>query len=319
MKVVLPGGSGQVGTVLARHFHATGDEVVVLSRQPHSEKRAPWRTAAWDGRTLGHWVAEIDGADVVINLAGRSVNCRYTPANRKSILLSRVESTKAVGQAIAQATRPPRIWLQASTATIYADRYDAANDESTGILGGNEKGVPDTWRFSIDVATAWERSLNEADLPRTRKVLMRSAMTMSPDPGGIFDTMLWMVRVGLGGSVGSGRQFVSWIHESDFVRSLRWLIDHETFSGPVNLAAPFPLPYSEFQKSLRQAWGTPFGLPASGWMVEIGTMLLRTESELVLKSRRVVPGRLLESGFRFDYPTWPDAARDLCRRRRQAS
>lgn len=305
-----------MGTVLARHFHASGDEVVVLSRQPHT---APWRVVAWDGRTLAKWTEEIDGSDVVINLAGRSVNCRYTPANRKTILLSRVESTKAIGQAIKNATRPPRIWLQASTATIYADRYDVPNDERTGILGGNEEGVPDTWRFSIDVATAWERSLNEADAPRTRKVLMRSAMTMSPDRGGIFDTMLWMVRLGLGGRVGSGRQFVSWIHEADFIRSVRWLIEHETFSGAVNLAAPCPLPYSEFQKSLRQAWGMPFGLPATGWMVEIGTILLRTESELVLKSRRVVPGRLLESGFRFEYPAWPDAARDLCRRRRQAS
>lgn len=305
-----------MGTVLARHFHASGDEVVVLSRQPHT---APWRVVAWDGRTLAEWTEEVDGSDVVINLAGRSVNCRYTPANRKSILLSRVESTKAIGQAIETATRPPRIWLQASTATIYADRYDVPNDERTGILGGSEEGVPDTWRFSIDVATAWERSLNEAHVPRTRKVLMRSAMTMSPDRGGIFDTMLWMVRLGLGGRVGSGRQFVSWIHEADFIRSVRWLIEHETFSGAVNLAAPCPLPYSEFQKSLRQAWGVPFGLPATGWMVEIGTILLRTESELVLKSRRVVPGRLLESGFRFEYPAWPDAARDLCRRRRQAS
>lgn len=311
MKVVIPGGSGQVGMILARHFHSDGDEVVVLSRRSGT---APWRIVPWDGRTLEGWASEIDGADVVINLAGRSVNCRYTPANRKSILLSRLESTKAVGRAIAQASRPPRVWLQASTATIYAHRYDAPNDERTGIVGGSEKGAPDTWRFSIDVATAWERTLNETETPRTRKVLMRSAMTMSTDHGGIFDTMLWLVRIGLGGKVGNGRQFVSWIHELDFIRAVRWLIDHEQFSGPVNLAAPGPLPYSDFQKELRSAWGMPFGLPAGVWMVEIGTRLLRTESELVLKSRRVVPGRLLESGFQFEYPAWPEAVRDLCRR-----
>lgn len=302
-----------MGTILARHFHAMGDEVVVLSRHART---APWRVVSWDGQTMDSWASEIDGADVVINLAGRSVNCRYTPSNRKSILLSRVESTKAVGQAIARAHRPPRVWLQASTATIYAHRYDAPNDEATGILGGKEGGMPSTWRFSTDVATSWEHSLHEADTPGTRKVLMRSAMTMSPDRGGIFDTMLGMVRIGLGGRAGDGRQYVSWIHDLDFIRAVRWLIEHEQLSGPVNLASPHPLPYLEFQGELRKAWGMPFGLPATRWMVEIGTMLLRTESELVLKSRRVVPGRLLESGFRFAFPTWAEAARDLCRRRR---
>lgn len=314
MRIVIPGGSGQVGTMLARHYHAIGDDVTVLSRMP---AKAPWKIAPWDGRTLGDWSTVLEGADVVINLAGRSVNCRYTPANRREILLSRVESTKVIGQAIAQASRPPRTWLQASTATIYADRYDAPNDELSGILGGTEDGTPDTWRFSIDVATAWERALREAVTPRTRKVLLRSAMTMSADRGGIFDTFLWMVRLGLGGTAGHGRQFVSWIHELDFIRAVQWVIDHEEFAGPVNLAAPFPLPYSEFQRELRNAWGMPFGLPATAWMVEIGTMLLRTESELPLKSRRVVPGLLLRSGFRFQYPTWSEAARDLCRRHRE--
>jgi uncharacterized protein (TIGR01777 family) len=314
MRLVIPGGSGHVGTILARHYHATGNDVTVLSRNPGT---APWRIVPWDGKTLGDWTTAIDGTDVVINLAGRSVNCRYTPANRKSILMSRVESTKVIGQAIARASRPPRTWLQASTATIYADRYDAPNDEFTGILGGTEDGVPDTWRFSIDVATSWERALREAETPRTRKVLLRSAMTMSPDRGGIFDTFLWMVRLGLGGKAGHGRQYVSWIHELDFIRAVQWVIDHEEFSGPVNLAAPSPLPYSDFQRELRNAWGMPFGLPATAWMVEIGALLLRTESELPLKSRRVVPGRLLKSGFRFEFPTWRDAARDLCRRHRE--
>jgi uncharacterized protein (TIGR01777 family) len=311
MKVVIPGGSGQVGTVLARHFHSEGHEVLVLSRTP---REAPWKVIAWDGETAADAREPFESADVVINLAGKTVNCRYTSANRAEILESRVRSTRAVGSAIATASRPPRVWLQASTATIYAHRYDAPNDETTGILGGSEPDAPDTWRFSIDVARSWEQTANEMETPRTRKVLMRSAMTMSPDRGGIFDTLLRLVRFGLGGRAGNGRQYVSWIHDQDFIRAIHWLIEREDIRGPVNLAAPAPLPYSEFMQALRRAWGMPIGLPATEWMVELGTRLLGTESELVLKSRRVVPGLLLQQGFTFDYPAWPKAAADLSAR-----
>jgi uncharacterized protein (TIGR01777 family) len=311
MRVVIPGGTGQVGTILARALLRTGHEVVVLSRQP---AKAAWRVVAWDAQTLGPWTADLDGADVVINLAGRSVNCRYTTANRQAIRDSRVNSTRLVGQAIAQAARPPHLWLQASTATIYAHRYDAGNDEATGILGGTEANVPDTWRFSIDVARAWEQAAAEAVLPRTRRVLLRSAMVMSPDRGGVFDVLLGLVRRRLGGRQGDGRQYVSWIHEQDFVRAVLWLIDHDELAGPVNLASPNPVPNADFMRALRVAWGTRLGLPASRWMLEVGAFFLRTETELILKSRRVVPGRLLESGFAFDFPTWPEAAADLCRR-----
>src|SRR5262245_2710783 len=202
MKIVIPGGSGQIGTMLARAFSADGHEVVVLSR--HSAK-APWRVVSWDAANIGDWTAEIDGADVVINLAGRSVNCRYGAANRRLIKESRINSTRAVGKAIAQATRPPRVWLQASTATIYAHRYEAPNDEKSGILGGSEPDAPETWRFSIDVAKSWEQAAEEANVPRTRKVLLRSAIVMSPDPGGAFAVLLWLVRWGLGGKNGDGR------------------------------------------------------------------------------------------------------------------
>ncbi len=314
MKIVIPGGSGQVGTLLARAFHDEGHEVVVLSRKPYS---APWQVAIWDAQTFGAWAAEIDGADVVINLAGRSVNCRYTPENRRLITESRVRSTQIVGEAIAQAACPPRVWLQMSTATIYAHRYDAPNDETSGILGGAEPNVPDTWRFSIAVAQAWEQALNEAQTSQTRKVAMRSAMVMSPDRGGIFDTLLGLVRRGLGGQSGNGRQYVSWIHEQDFVRAVHWLIAHEDMAGPVNLAAPNPLPNAEFMQALREAWGIRFGLPAPDWMLEIGARVLGTETELILKSRRVVPGLLLAGGFTFNFADWPDAARDLCLRWRK--
>ncbi len=311
MKVVIPGGTGQVGTLLARAFHGDGHEVVTLGRSP---AHAPWRVARWDPERIGEWSRWIEGADVVINLAGRSVNCRYSDTNRNEILQSRLGSTAIVGQAIARAARPPRTWLQASTATIYAHRYDAPNDEDTGIIGGDEADAPARWRFSVEVATAWERALDEAVVPNTRKVKLRAAVILSPDRGGIFDTLLTLVRRGLGGTSGDGRQYVSWIHDEDFVRAIYWLLDRPELSGPVNLAAPTPLPNRDFMAALRRAWGTPLGLPASRWMLKLGAVIMRTETELVLKSRRVRPGRLLDAGFAFNFPDWPAAARDLCTR-----
>ncbi len=219
-----------------------------------------------------------------------------------------------MGRAIAGSARPPRAWLQASTATIYAHRFDAPNDEATGILGGSEPDLPDTWRFSLEVARAWERAVDEIDLPQTRKVVLRAAMVMSPDRGGVFETLLRLVRLGLGGRVASGRQYVSWIHDADFIGAVRWLIDHDELAGPVNLAAPGPLPYADFMRALRQAGGRRSGCPPRDGRWRSARRLLGTESELVLKSRRVVPGRLLESGFAFAFPDWPEAARDLCRR-----
>lgn len=309
MKIVVPGGSGQVGTLVAQAFHEGGHEVVVLSRAPLP---APWRTASWDARKLGDWAREIDGADVVVNLAGRSVNCRYTAENRRQILNSRVESTRVVGEAIAAARRPPRVWLQASTATIYNHRYDAPNDDLTGTIGGGEPNAPSAWRFSIEVARAWEATLEGAPTPGTRKVALRSAMVMSPDRGGIFDTLLGLVRRGLGGTSGDGRQFISWVHEADFLAALRWLIDREDLAGPVNVASPAPLPNAQFMRELRRAWGARIGLPATAWMLALGAVFLRMETELILKSRRVVPAKLLASGFTFRYPEWSRAAEDLC-------
>jgi len=302
-----------VGTVLARALHQSGNEVVVLSRRPASES---WRTVEWDGETLGDWVGEFEAADAIINLAGQSVNCRYNDQNRRIIKDSRVKSTKVVGDAIAQAWKPPRVWLQASTATIYAHRFDQANDEATGVIGGSEANTPDTWRFSIDVATSWERALKQSATPNTRRVAMRSAIVMNPDPGSPFSALLQLVKLGLGGAMGDGRQYMSWIHDRDFASAVLWLIEHEELEGPINLAAPNPLTNSEFMRVLRSAWGMPFGLPATEWMLELGAFLMQSETELILKSRRVVPSRLLQSGFTFKFPAWPDAARELCERAR---
>ena len=312
MKIILPGGSGQIGTALARSLHAEGHEVVVLSRSPAV---TPWRTVFWDSETLGPWATELDGADAVINLAGRSVNCRYTPANRDEIKQSRVITTRLIGKAILSASAPVRVWLNSSTATIYAHRYDAPNDELTGIPGSQDTNSPDTWRFSIDVAESWERAADEFDLPDTRLVKLRTAMTMGPGRGGVFDVFVGLARKGLGGTLGDGRQYVSWIHEEDCIRAMLWLIEQKDLSGAVNICSPNPLPNKDFMRGLRKACGAPGGLPATKWMLEIGTFLMRTETELILKSRRVVPRRLLGSGFTFSYPTWPQAAFDLFRRR----
>jgi uncharacterized protein len=309
VKIVIPGGTGQVGAILDRVFTAAGHEVVILTRRP-AGAREVW----WDGETPGPWGAEINGSDVVVNLAGRSVNCRYTEENLRSMMDSRVLSARAVGRAIAAAGRPPRVWLQMSTATIYAHRFDAANDEATGLIGGTEPGVPGYWGFSVAIAKAWEKEQQAAETPHTRKVALRSAMVMSPDRGGVFDYLLWMARLGLGGPVAGGRQYVSWIHDRDFVRAVEFIIDRGDLAGPVNLAATEPLPQRAFMRTLRIAWGVPIGLPATKLMAEIGAFALRTDTELLLKSRRVVPGRLVDAGFDFDFAQWPAASDDLVRR-----
>ncbi len=312
MKIVIPGGAGQIGTVLKRALDAAGHEVVVLTRRPERAGEIEW-----DGRTPGPWTAAVDGSDVVINLAGRSVSCRYTAAHLREMMESRVDSARVVGAAIAGAARPPRVWLQMSTATVYAHRFDAPNDEATGVIGGSETGVPDYWAYSVDIAAAWERAQRQAETPATRKVALRSAMVMSPDPGGVFAVLSGLARLGLGGPVAGGAQYVSWIHEHDFVRAVEFLVDREDLAGPVNLAAPHPLPQRAFMRALRSAWGVPMGLPATRWMAEVGAFALRSDTELLLKSRRVVPGRLTEAGFAFQYPQWPRAADELVRRARE--
>ena len=304
MKIVIPGGTGHLGGILRRAFQAGGHEVQVLSRDGGPG------VVPWDGRNLGPWVREIDGADVVINLAGRSVDCRYTAANLREMTDSRVFSTRVVGRAIEQASRPPRVWLQMSTATIYSHRFDAENNEATGIIGGNEVDAPAYWRYSIDIAQAWGRTLDEAVTPRTRKLALRTAMVMSTEPGGVFSILLGLTRFGLGGTLGSGRQYVSWLHEDDFVRAIEFLIGRDDIDGVVNLAAPQPLPQREFMAALRSAWGIGFGLPGAKWMLEIAAFVHRTDTELLLKSRRVVPGRLLDAGFKFLHPEWAAAAED---------
>ena len=319
LRIVIPGGSGQIGRVLAWYLQQLGHHVTVLTRSPYT---APWQTVHWDGEQIGPWAELLKGADVCINLAGRTVNCRYHAANRRAIYHSRIHTTRLLNAVIAAVANPPTVWLNASTATVYRHALDRPMDENTGELGGYElisarRHAPDTWNFSISVAKDWEQAFFETPTPRTRKVALRSAIVLSPVSGNAFAILSHLVRSGLGGKQGNGGQFVSWIHEVDFARAIAFLIAREDLNGPMNIAAPYPLPNREFMAALRDAWDMPNGLPAPTPLIELAAFLLRTESELVLKSRRVVPGRLLQAGFEFDFPTWPEAARDLVAQWRQ--
>jgi len=305
-RLILAGGTGFLGQALLRHFQALGWEVVVLTRNPQTGRAV--KEIQWDAQNLGDWAQELDGAAAVVNLTGRSVDCRYTEANRQLILDSRVNSTRVIGQAIAQCAKPPLVWLNSSSATIYRHTLGPAWDESSTDFTPTAA-VQD--EFSLKVIHAWEKTLNEAVTPRTRKIALRTTLVLGHGRNSVFPVLSRLARFGLGGRMGSGEQFVSWLHEVDFCRAIEWVIQHEELTGPVNFAAPNPLSNSEMMRLFREAVGTPFGLPATEWMLEIGAFFLRTETELILKSRRVVPGKLLRSNFTFRFPTMREAIADL--------
>lgn len=301
LKIIVPGGNGYLGRLLTEDLLNKGHQIVVLTRKLTSE-RPNICQIVWDGVTLGHWALELENADAVINLAGRSVNCRYTTKNRQAIYDSRAQSTAVLGKAIAACANPPKVWLNSSSATIYRHAEDREMDESTGEIGSG---------FSVDVCQKWEASLNEAPTPFTRKIALRSAMVMGPGSDGVFGALLRLVRLKLGGTLGNGRQFVSWIHYQDFIAAIEWILENEHFSGAINLASPNPLINRDFMRILRKADHQSIGLPASAWMLAIGAFFLRTETELILKSRRVIPARLLADGFIFQYPHWEGALQEL--------
>ena len=326
LRIVLPGGSGHVGSMLARFFQERGHHVTVLTRGPYT---APWQTVHWDGIELGPWVETLEGADVCIHLSGRSVNCRYTARNRRELYNSRIGPTRLLHRAFATLANPPRLWMNASTASIYrhapqGSEFDCDMDEASGELGGNDplsgrdltssrRRVPAKWNWTVQLIKDWEAAFFSVETLRTRKIALRTSLVFGPESGSIFAVFSRLVRFGLGGTQGNGRQYVSWIHEADFARAIEFLIDHDEIEGPVNLAAPHPLPNRDFMAALREAGDVPNGLPAPAPLIAIGTFLLRSEPELVLKSRRVVPGRLLQSGFQFEFPSWPEAAANLVR------
>ena len=301
-RIILAGGSGFLGQLLRDHFLKQGCEVVVLTRSPR-QMNGNVRECFWDGRTPGEWTRELDGADVLINLAGRSVDCRYTARNRRLMMDSRVDSTRVLGEAVARCENSPKVWLNSSTATIYKHNFGPAWDESGEIGATPEAGDG----FSVEIAKAWEQALDAAPTPRTRKVALRMAMVFGRGKNSVFPVLCRLARCGLGGHMGRGRQYVSWIHETDLCRAIDWIVDHEEIVGPVNLAAPNPVTNREMMASVRELCGAPFGLPAAEWMLEVGAFFLRTETELIIKSRRVVPGRLLATGFQFRHAQMREA------------
>lgn len=321
LRIVIPGGSGQIGSALARYFMGRGHAVTVLTRSPFA---AEWQTVHWDGEHEGDWTETLEGADVCINLAGRSINCRYTKKNREAILRSRVDSTRLLGRVIGGLQHPPRVWLNASAANICRHATDRPMDEESGEIGGGEmisprRRAPKKWDFPVRVALDWEAAFFAAYTPGVRKVALRTSVAMGPGHGGAFSVLLNLVRLSLGGTQGNGRQMVSWIHELDFVRAVEFLIEREDLDGPVNMTAPGPLPNREFMAVLREAANMPNGFPAPAPLLGLGALFLRTETELVLKSRWVLPRRLMEAGFDFEFPEWRAAAEDLVRQRNRRS
>ena len=323
LRIVLPGGSGQIGQLLARHFQARGHHVTVLTRGPYT---AEWQTVHWDGETAGPWTDYLEGADLCINLTGRSVNCRPTAANRRAVYQSRIQSTRLLGTVIAGLNEPPKVWMNASAIALYKRAVDAqgvdlplneasAVEESAAV--GAEPAAAEPWTrsrgFMARVVRDWEREFFAAETPRTRKIALRSGVVLSPTAGSAFGVLSNLVRLTLGGTSGSGRQFVPWIHEGDYARAVEFLMGREELRGCFNLAAPNPLPNREFMAALRQAWEVPNGFPAPALAIWLGAWLMGTNPELALASCRAVPGRLLDAGFEFEFPEWVEAAEDLVR------
>jgi uncharacterized protein (TIGR01777 family) len=304
MKMILAGGSGYVGRLLTATFEAQGWTCVVLTRQsPQSS-----RERQWDGEHRGDWEQELEHADVLINLCGKSVNCRYHARNRKELTDSRIRPTRLLGEVVADLKNPPLIWMNASTATFYRHTF-ADPWREDGEIGAH----PDAKdAFSIELASAWEDAFRESVPDGIRPILLRSAMVLAPenDPNNVVTVLRRLTRCGLGGQMGHGRQFVSWIHARDLCRAIEWLISHPSLQGPVNLASPHPLPNREMMRIFRRQYHRPLGLPAPAPLLELVAWFLRTETELILKSRRVIPGKLLDSGFEFTFPDFTRAIAD---------
>ncbi len=291
-KIVIAGGSGFLGQELARHFKNEYDEIVILSRNKNKVE-GKVKYIRWDAKTVGYWCKELEGAEAVINLCGKSVDCRYTEKNKKEILSSRLDSTKVIGHAISKCIDPPKLWLNGASATIYRKSFDTPMNETTGEIGSG---------FSVEVCKAWEKTFNEFSLPKTRKINLRISLVFGTT-GGVLPTLLSLVKKGLGGTMGSGKQQVSWIHVNDFCRMMSWAIENKDANGIYNIVAPQTVTNKKLMHLLRKKAGVVIGLPATAWLLEIGAFFIRTETELILKSRYVAPERLLKEGFRFKYNT----------------
>jgi uncharacterized protein len=304
-KIVLAGGSGQIGTAMVEHFKDKAESIIILSRSP--EKHAGnIHTLNWDGKTLGAWAKELDGADMLINLAGKNVNCRYNEKNKEEIINSRVNSINVLTSAIAQCKTPPKLYIQSASATIYRHAEDGPMTEENKEIGEG---------FSIKVCKKWEGTFLEKtkQFPEMRKVILRISLVMGPKEG-VFPRLRNLVKFGLGGMQGNGRQMVSWIHEKDVAGIIEWIVTHPELEGIFNCTSPTPIPNKEMMRIIRKEMAMPIGLPAPRLLLEAGAILIGTETELILKSRWVLPERILNTGYRFIFPEMKEAVNDILSR-----
>jgi uncharacterized protein (TIGR01777 family) len=290
-KIILAGGNGYVGTVLANYYRSLANQVIILARTA-KEQDGNIKTVVWDGKAQGDWVKELSGADTLINLCGKNVNCRYTEKNKAAIIASRVLPTTVLGDVIAELKNPPALWINVTSATIYRHAEDHPQDEETGEIGTG---------FSIDVCRKWEETFFNIDTPKTRKIALRMSIVMGTADGA-FPRLLNLVRLGLGGMQGNGQQYVSWVHEQDAARCIEWLFEHPELDGVINCTAPTPIKNKVFMSYIRKAGGMSFGFPAPEWLLKMGAIVIGTETELILKSRWVLPKRLIDGGFVFKFP-----------------
>ncbi len=296
MKIIIAAGTGFLGKNLEQYFTEKGHQVYILTRSP--KRRNEFH---WNARTLGEWKNLLETTDVLINLAGKSVDCRYTEKSRNEIYHSRIDSTRVLQEAVDQCNHKPKIWLNASSATIYIHSETQLNTEEDGIIGDD---------FSMNICKSWEQEFYKAENENIRKVALRTSIVLGNN-GGAFPKMKMLTKFGLGGKQGRGNQNISWIHIEDFCRAVEYLINNENMSGGINITAPKPLSNGSFMKKLRQEMKIPFGLNAPVWQLEIASVLLQTETELLLKSRNVYPEKLVKSGFIFTYPSIEKAFGDL--------
>ncbi|KMQ64559.1 NAD-dependent epimerase [Chryseobacterium angstadtii] len=286
MIIIIAGGTGFLGESLEKYFEGKGDQVYILTRKPKRDN-----DIYWDAHTLGEWKNSIDGAHILINLTGKSVDCRYTEKNKKEIYASRIRSTQILQQAVDQCIVKPKIWLNAASATIYIHSETHMNTEKNGIIGDD---------FSMNICKSWEKEFFNGNDEEVRKVALRTSIVLGNN-GGAFPKLRMITKLGLGGKQGRGSQKVSWIHIDDFCRAVEWIIEHKNISGAVNVTAPHPVSNEELMKTVRKNQKIPFGLNTPVWQLEIASLFLNTETELLLKSRNVYPGKLMESGFVFSF------------------
>jgi uncharacterized protein len=314
-KIIIAGGTGFIGQEMTKYF-GKDNEIVILTRQLKNVKTnrneydilstadtANVKFVKWDSKSADGWYHEMENADLIINLAGKTVNCRYNEKNKKEIFDSRTNAVKAIGEAIGKCSRPPSLWINSSSATIYRHAEDRPQDENTGEIHDD---------FSVQVCKKWEKTFYEQNTAQTRKVALRMAITLGA--GGVLIPYFNLLKFGLGGKQASGKQMYSWIHIEDTCRMIDWIFDHKEMEGTYNCSSPNPATNNDFMKTLRKATGTKFGLPAFEWMLRLGAPLIGTDVELVLKSRWVVPTKILETGFKFKYPLLEEALADIIRK-----